>query len=114
MKGGTLCARCNHDIIWHARKDETPRVSIFSERLEKSLKENKKLLLKIRKLEDQVKKLEIDTKKCIICDENEPNTLLIPCHHAHFCKDCINKWGLTNDTCPTCRETFTSKITYKN
>ena len=114
IDGSTLCSCCNHDIIWHARDDETNNLSTLTHRLDNAIEENKRLLIKVRKLEGSIKKLEASSKKCIICDENEPNILLSPCNHAHFCENCIKTWSNTNNTCPTCRVQITNKIIYKN
>ena len=116
---GTRCTRCLHDIVWHARPDESAAPGVFPKRLQDALEKNKKLLSKIltlnkqiNTLEDNIKKLENNIKTCIICSENQPNVLLTPCNHAHFCKNCIDIWSRSHKTCPTCRKRFIRKIKY--
>lgn len=124
--GGTRCERCLHDIVWHARPDESSAPGVFPKRLQDALEKNKKLLSKIltlnkqikklenniNTLENNIKKLENNIKTCIICSENQPNVLLTPCNHAHFCKNCIDIWSRSHKTCPTCRKRFIRKIKY--
>jgi len=39
---------------------------------------------------------------CVVCFEDEPDTMLLPCTHS-FHGDCILKWVESNFSCPTCR-----------
>ena len=46
--------------------------------------------------------------ECIICREEEKDTMLqFNCSHI-FCKDCCNKWFANNKVCPICKKEFTT------
>jgi parallel beta-helix repeat protein len=40
---------------------------------------------------------------CLICLENPPSCIAIPCGHCGFCKTCMEAWYKDNKTCPACR-----------
>ena len=40
--------------------------------------------------------------ECIICMDTINNKYVTKCNHE-FCKECIKKWVLENDSCPLCR-----------
>ena len=39
---------------------------------------------------------------CIICCVDDICILLKPCNHAMLCKDCYNKYSVSNNKCPIC------------
>ena len=43
-----------------------------------------------------------DLLECSICLDKIKNEVILKCKHK-FCKECIHKWLLENDTCPICR-----------
>lgn len=45
-------------------------------------------------------------KECCICQER-PKDIVLPCAHA-FCKQCIQQWKMTANSCPMCRFTLGS------
>lgn len=49
---------------------------------------------------------------CVVCLEDEPDTMLLPCAHS-FHGDCILKWVETNFNCPICREQVGSFVPLK-
>jgi parallel beta-helix repeat protein len=40
---------------------------------------------------------------CLICMERQPNSVIVPCGHLGFCRECLQTWYESNSTCPTCR-----------
>lgn len=48
------------------------------------------------------RKKKMSSDCCIICFENESNTVLEPCGHDSCCSDCIKK--IPTLQCPLCRE----------
>ena len=38
---------------------------------------------------------------CVLCYENQSDTVILPCNHTNFCSDCLSR--LTKRKCPTCR-----------
>ena len=57
-----------------------------------------------------VNETQIDEElKCAICKQplQLPVSLLI-CHHT-FCQECIGKWLIQNQSCPTCRRSTTNR-----
>jgi hypothetical protein len=61
------------------------------------------------KSEDDIKKLFTDNEilmsnnvECSICYENDCDCQT-NCEH-NYCKECIEKWLLQNNTCPNCRQ----------
>jgi len=61
----------------------------------------------------EVKTEEEDKKdRCIVCFENEINTVCVPCGHLCLCFPCVSK--LQGNECPVCRKTTSLIIrTYK-
>ena len=54
-------------------------------------------------------KQELDYKKalCCICQDKEPNIIMVPCGHLCLCKNCIigsEEKSITIDKCPICRK----------
>jgi len=49
---------------------------------------------------------------CVVCMEDEPDTMLLPCTHS-FHGDCILKWVENNFSCPTCRAQVGSFVPLK-
>ena len=44
-------------------------------------------------------------EECIICYDNKPDTIFIPCYHQIICMDCLNSMiKHKNTNCPYCRE----------
>lgn len=40
---------------------------------------------------------------CILCFENKPDTIIMPCGHTGVCSKCLNNWLKENRVCPCCR-----------
>ncbi|OHT05770.1 hypothetical protein TRFO_26453 [Tritrichomonas foetus] len=53
-----------------------------------------------------------ENEKCLVCDENNPDSIVLPCGHIAFCSDCLFTWFSTNNSCPYCRteNSFFKKI----
>lgn len=49
-------------------------------------------------------------EECEICLERKPDSIVLPCGHIQYCKECLEVWIRDNGTCPTCR---TADVTYK-
>lgn len=47
-----------------------------------------------------------EENSCILCCENEKNTVILPCHHMISCIDCTNKIN----KCPICQVKIKKKI----
>lgn len=43
-----------------------------------------------------------EPENCPICMEKVQEQRTLPCGHV-FCKDCINTWLVSNNSCPVCR-----------
>ena len=41
---------------------------------------------------------------CVVCMDNPPNVVLVPCGHQNLCSPCANQWKDENGTCPTDRK----------
>lgn len=54
-------------------------------------------------IESQEKKDSLD-KECIICFNQEANTVTIPCGHKKFCYDCLSNHLIRNNNCPYCNQ----------
>ena len=69
-------------------------------------------LARIHKQKEKVLREQADTARdqrlCVICQENEKNTLLLPCRHLCLCKECSRREEL--DKCPLCRKGIDQKI----
>ena len=37
---------------------------------------------------------------CVVCMDNPPNVVLVPCGHQNLCSPCANQWKDENGTCP--------------
>lgn len=46
---------------------------------------------------------DIDDDSCIICCENKPNCIVLPCGHTCICSLCLENWFNTSQSCPICR-----------
>ncbi len=44
-----------------------------------------------------------DNNTCVICNDEAPTEILLPCAHMVSCNECTQKYIKTNDTCPICR-----------
>lgn len=40
---------------------------------------------------------------CIICCENRPDCIILPCGHIGVCTTCLENWINANQSCPICR-----------
>lgn len=47
--------------------------------------------------------MNIDDDSCIICLENKPDCILMPCGHMGVCSKCIENWFKNKECCPICR-----------
>lgn len=45
----------------------------------------------------------LEQRLCIVCMEEERNTVLFPCGHTHFCQNCVFTIARRNQTCPICQ-----------
>ena len=61
---------------------------------------------------DGVQKRFDSNELCIICMDNRPNCIVLPCGHICACSDCLDNWFKNNKVCPVCRTTdcFYKKI----
>ena len=41
---------------------------------------------------------------CLICNDNQVDTVLLPCRHARMCMECVQNVMLHSGNCPFCRE----------
>jgi hypothetical protein len=41
--------------------------------------------------------------ECIVCTENKPNMIVLPCGHVSLCSDCSVEYKTKFKTCPECR-----------
>lgn len=48
-------------------------------------------------------KMNGDDQLCILCFENVPDTIIMPCGHTGVCSSCLNNWLKENRVCPCCR-----------
>jgi hypothetical protein len=49
-----------------------------------------------------------NAEKCIICFDNNVNTVIKPCNHMCLCKECSIDFKNNSAICPICREKFDS------
>lgn len=40
---------------------------------------------------------------CLICCDNQPDCIILPCGHMGVCAKCMESWFETNQVCPICR-----------
>lgn len=54
------------------------------------------------------------TKKCMICSQNDISTVLVPCGHYKFCYQCAIEVACPNKFCPDCNVTilYAMQVTY--
>lgn len=52
--------------------------------------------------------MEREQRVCVVCQENEKSTLLMPCRHLCLCAPCAARPEVT--TCPLCRAQITDRI----
>lgn len=124
---GSRC-HCGHGEVWH--RNNTP----FRENLEKMCTQHiqqstyiRSLHLQQQSLEDKLIQRERDayllretvvalkrrirdfneedtSPSCVICMLHSRNTVLLPCRHAQFCKECSNRlMQKRTPRCPLCR-----------
>ncbi|XP_044139029.1 E3 ubiquitin-protein ligase NEURL3 isoform X1 [Bufo gargarizans] len=58
-------------------------------------------------LRTKVTELKLFTEEeplCVICQDRMADTLLLPCRHSSFCKECVLKIRGQKNTCPLCRQ----------
>lgn len=58
----------------------------------------------------KTKTKENESASCVVCLDERPNVLLMPCAHACLCTDCSNNPQLVK--CPMCRGIIINKITF--
>ena len=56
--------------------------------------------------------VEDDKEVCMICMENEANTMVLPCEHCVVCRECSARLESTNNSwlCIKCRQIITHKL----
>jgi len=55
---------------------------------------------------NQIDGRDSQTENCVVCRERSKNTMVRPCNHASFCKECIEiimNGNNISPTCPVCR-----------
>lgn len=95
-------------------QSETNTLERFS-RLTRSGNSVLKLMVKIKRMVDDVEEVDCESLKCIICCEKKKTTILFPCLHQHTCDACWALWSVecisrikeisfndSNETKPTC------------
>lgn len=98
--------------------DETSSLEYFS-RNTRSGNAVAKLMVRIKRVMDNVEEVNADNLKCIICCEKKKSSLLLPCRHQHTCDACWALWCVecmsrikdislnesdeTKPTCPLCK-----------
>ena len=73
----TTCMHCDHGAAWH-----------------------KRTFIKSSSKEEAIPSI------CIVCMENNKNSLILPCKHFILCQDCIKKV----DDCPYCKTKIDTRI----
>ncbi len=62
---------------------------------------------------DDSGKIRNETELCVVCDEREANTMVLPCNHCKVCKECSDKLKtdkLNSDKCVYCRTPITNVL----
>jgi len=55
---------------------------------------------------------DIDDDRCILCETNKKNIVLIPCAHSVSCISCSKKLIQYSNKCPLCRTIIENRIFY--
>jgi len=76
----TTCLHCNHGAAWHKRT--------------------------LKKSSSKGDAIPVDDKICIVCMENDKDSLMLPCKHLMLCQVCIERV----DDCPYCKTKIDSRI----
>ena len=61
-------------------------------------------------LKEKVRKRKADLTTCIICLDNVPEVVLVPCGHQNLCGGCAYQWYEEKKCCPTDRKKITEII----
>jgi parallel beta-helix repeat protein len=101
--GARLCLKCNALPRAAFLMDCGHRV--YCEQCAKNAKEAKELCPLCRfPIANTTLGYEVNGDElCMICLENQPTCIAIPCGHCGFCKSCMEYWYKENRTCPACR-----------
>ena len=51
-------------------------------------------------MEKLIKPLEDENSSCIVCMDNKPEVVLIPCGHQNMCSPCAYQWNEEQKGCP--------------
>lgn len=73
-----------------------------AKQIESLKEENKKLQKKLEETDQEL--------RCLICMDRARDTVIMPCLHFLFCKQCIDQHGKTSNQCPSCRQVTTGSI----
>lgn len=64
------------------------------------------------RFEEEKDLLREELQSCRICLRNPRNVVIMPCLHAQYCEDCVDKHQTNHNTCPTCRGIIRGKLPY--
>ena len=89
-----LPSQSNQQYVLKIRR-VSPTLFRDSQNIELSLGENEPL--------DSSNQTNTDSDKCIVCQVNESNCLVLQCYHSGFCRTCAVKLATPGSTCILCR-----------
>ena len=65
-------------------------------------------------LKEKVRKRKANVTNCIICLDNEPDVVLVPCGHQNLCGGCAYQWYEEKMRCPTDRKKIKEILALEN
>ena len=114
--GCPVCKQLIALCCYHAKVCNEPRCSVpFCLNIKQKMREEQLQ----QRLQERTYKvnLELLDDNCIICQNREKTTVLVPCGHSDYCLQCVLEWHKNGDpekeqTCPICREPIEQVIPF--